>query len=101
MDPVIVIPDGITAIVDISIRRETNEGVGRDRVFFPVQINPGFPLDKQNKVVWNSALMLDITWFWVVGIMPAAVDVYHDDISCKKQNMSVISIVRYCICRVN
>ena len=58
-------------------------------------------IGKQNKVVWNSALMLDITWFWVVGIMPAAVDVYHDDISCKKQNMSVISIVRYCICRVN
>ena len=101
MNPVIIIPNGIAAVVNIGIRRKANEGIWGDRVLFSVQINPGFLLDEQNKVVGNSVLMFYITWFWMVGIMPAVVDVYHYNISCKKQNMSVISIVRYCICHVN
>lgn len=77
MDPVIVIPDDIAAIVNIGIWRETDQGIRSDRVLLSIQINPGFPLDEQNKVVWYSQLMFYIARLWMMRIVSAVVDVYH------------------------
>jgi hypothetical protein len=73
MNPVVIIPRSITAIVNIGVWRKKNQGIGTHRADPVLQNHPGLLLDEQNQIVGKTFPVLNVAWDWMVGIMAAAV----------------------------
>lgn len=63
MNPVIIVPDAVTAIVDVSSGRKADDGIGMNHVFAAIYICPGLFFDQQNKKVWETGFVFDIAGF--------------------------------------
>ena len=77
MNPVIIIPSYITAIMNIGIRRKTDQSIGAYSMPFLVQFDPRILFDKQDKIVGESRIVFNVTRIWMMRIMTAVVYDYH------------------------